>query len=150
LLDGREATPAWSDVRELRERYPRVRVQADAIYTHDGRVWTSAGITAGMNMALALVAEDHGASLALNVAKRMVMANKRSGGQSQFSRQLQSLDLPDQFQQLEYWMRDNLHQALSVDELSQCLHMSPRQFNPALPGDHGTRDHEQRKVAVCA
>ena len=94
-----------------------MRVQADAIYTHDGRVWTSAGITAGMNMALALVAEDHGASLALNVAKRMVMANKRSGGQSQFSRQLQSLDLPDQFQQLEYWMRDNLHQGLCVDEL---------------------------------
>lgn len=129
LLDGREATTHWSDVRELRERYPKVRVQADAIYTHDGHVWASAGITAGMDMALAMVAEDHGASLALKVAKRMVMANKRSGGQSQFSRQLQSLDLPDQFQQLEQWMRDNLHLRLSVDELSERLHMSPRQFN---------------------
>lgn len=129
VLDGREATTHWSDVRELRERYPTVRVQADAIYTHDGHVWASAGITAGMDMALAMVAEDHGAPLALKVAKRMVMASKRSGGQSQFSRQLQSLELPDQFQQLAQWMRNNLHLRLSVDELSQRLHMSPRQFN---------------------
>lgn len=129
VLDGREATTHWSDARELRERYSKVRVQADAIYTHDGPVWASAGITAGMDMALAMLAEDHGAPLALKVAKRMVMASKRSGGQSQFSRQLQSLHLPDQLQQLEQWMRDNLHQRLSVDELAQRLHMSARQLN---------------------
>lgn len=80
-------------------------------------------------MALAMVAEDRGQSLALKVAKRMVMTSKRSGGQSQFSRQLQSMDLPDQFQKLEQWMRENLHLRLSVDELAQRLHMSPRQFN---------------------
>jgi len=129
VLDGREATTHWSDVRELQDCYPKVRVQADAIYTHDRHVWTSAGITAGIDMALAMVSEDHGPSLALKVAKRMVMANKRSGGQSQCSRQLQSLDLPDQFQRLEQWMRENLHLRLSVNELSQRLHMSPRQFN---------------------
>jgi transcriptional regulator GlxA family with amidase domain len=129
VLDGREATTHWSDVRELRERYPKVHVQPDAIYTHDGHVWASAGITAGMDMALAMVAEDRGQSLALKVAKRMVMTSKRSGGQSQFSRQLQSMDLPDHFQKLEQWMRENLHLRLSVDELAQRLHMSPRQFN---------------------
>lgn len=77
-------------------------------------------------MPLAMVADDDGAPLALKLAKRMVMASKRSGGQNQFSRQLQSLDLPDQLQQLEQ-MRDNLHLRLSVDELSQ--YMSPMQFN---------------------
>lgn len=129
VLDGRQATTHWSDVRELQERYPQVHVQADAIYTNDGDTWTSAGITAGMDMALAMVAADHGQPLALKVAKRMVMASKRSGGQSQFSRQLQALDLPDQLAQLEHWMRENLRLRLGVDQLAQRMHMSPRQFN---------------------
>lgn len=129
VLDGREATTHWRDVRELSERYPLVRVQADAIYTNDGATWTSAGITAGMDMALAMVSADHGHALALKVAKRMVMASKRSGGQSQFSRQLQALDLPDPFAQLEHWMRENLRLRLGVDQLAQRVHMSARQFN---------------------
>ncbi|MDQ3511763.1 MAG: helix-turn-helix domain-containing protein, partial [Pseudomonadota bacterium] len=92
-------------------------------------IWTSAGITAGMDMALAMVAADHGQSLALKVAKRMVMASKRSGGQSQFSHQLQAMELPDQFAQLERWIRENLRLHLDIDQLAQRLHMSPRQFN---------------------
>jgi transcriptional regulator GlxA family with amidase domain len=128
VLDGREATTHWSDVPALRERYPSVRVLADAIYTRDGPVWTSAGITAGMDLALAMVAADHGQALALKVAKRMVMASKRSGGQSQFSRQLQALDLPDPFARLETWMRENLHLRLDVAQLAERVHMSPRQF----------------------
>lgn len=129
ILDDRQATTHWSDVRELRERYPKVRVQPDAIYTRDGEIWTSAGITAGMDLALAMVADDHGQALALKVAKRMVMSSKRSGGQSQFSHQLQALDLPDQFAQLESWMRENLRLRLDADQLAQRLHMSSRQFN---------------------
>lgn len=128
VLDGREATTHWSDVQQLRERYPGVRVLADAIYTRDGEVWTSAGITAGMDLALAMVAADHGQPLALKVAKRMVMASKRSGGQSQFSRQLQALDLPDPFERLEAWMRANLRLRLDVGQLAERVHMSPRQF----------------------
>ncbi|MEZ0469791.1 GlxA family transcriptional regulator [Luteimonas salinilitoris] len=128
VLDDRQATTHWSDVHELRQRYPRVRVQADAIYTRDGGIWTSAGITAGMDLALAMVAADHGQALALKVAKRMVMASKRSGGQSQFSDQLQALDLRDQFAQLEAWIRENLRLRLDVEQLAQRLHMSPRQF----------------------
>lgn len=129
ILDGCQATTHWSDVRELRERYPQVRVQADAIYTRDDEVWTSAGITAGMDLALAMVADDHGQSLALKVAKRMVMASRRSGGQSQFSDQLEALDLPDRFVQLQGWIRENLRLRLDVDQLAQRLHMSPRQFS---------------------
>lgn len=128
VLDGREATTHWSDIRELRDRYPHVRVLADAIYTRDGEVWTSAGITAGMDLALAMVAADHGQALALKVAKRMVMASRRSGGQSQFSSQLQALDLPDPFERLEAWMRDNLRLRLDVGQLAERVHMSPRQF----------------------
>ena len=128
VLDGREATTHWSDVPELRARYPQVRVLPDAIYTRDGEVWTSAGITAGMDLALAMVAADHGQDLALKVAKRMVMAGRRSGGQSQFSRQLQALDLPDPFVRLEAWMRGHLGLRLDVGQLAERVHMSPRQF----------------------
>ena len=138
VLDGREATTHWSDVAELRDRYPRVRVSPDAIYTRDGEVWTSAGITAGMDLALAMVAADHGPSLALKVAKRMVMASRRSGGQSQFSRQLQALELPDPFERLERWMRDNLALRLDLDQLAERVHMSPRQFTRRFAAAFGT------------
>jgi transcriptional regulator GlxA family with amidase domain len=83
VLDGRQATTHWSDVPELRARYPGVDVQADAIYTRSGEVWTSAGITAGMDLALAMVAADHGQTLALKVARRMVLpASVRAGKRS--------------------------------------------------------------------
>lgn len=128
LLDGRQATTHWSDVPELQNRYPRVKVQPDAIYTRDGKFWTSAGITAGMDLALAMVEADHGQALALKVAKRMVLQSRRSGGQSQLSRQLQSLDCPDPFAQLDLWIRSNLHRPLDVTQLAQQVHMSPRNF----------------------
>ncbi|MEG3183417.1 GlxA family transcriptional regulator [Novilysobacter erysipheiresistens] len=129
VLDGRQATTHWDDVAELKLRYPSVRVLPDAIYTRDAHVWTSAGITAGMDLALAMVAADYGQPLALKVAKRMVMVSKRSGGQSQFSRQLDELDLPDHFARLADWIRAHLRTRLDVDLLAQQVHMSPRQFN---------------------
>lgn len=129
ILDGREATTHWKDVPELQRRYPQVRVTPDAIYTRDGEVWTSAGITSGMDMALAMVAADHGLPLAVKVAKRMVLVSKRSGGQSQFSDQLQQLELPDLFAELAQWIGANLRMRLDVALLAQRVHMSPRQFN---------------------
>jgi len=129
VLDGRDATTHWSDVPELQRRYPQVRVNPDAIYTRDGGVWTSAGITSGMDMALAMVAADHGLPLAVKVAKRMVLVSKRSGGQSQFSDQLQQLELPDPFAELAQWIGANLRMRLDVALLAQRVHMSPRQFN---------------------
>jgi len=128
LLDGREATTHWSDIPELRDRYPAVRVLPDAIYTRDGHIWTSAGITTGMDLALAMVSADHGATLALKVARRMVMANKRSGGQSQFSEQLHALEQPEHFASLASWIGENLRRRLDVGILADRLHMSPRQF----------------------
>lgn len=138
VLDGREATTHWKDVAELQQRYPEVRVAPDAIYTRDGAVWTSAGITSGMDMALAMVADDHGMPLALKVAKRMVLVSKRSGGQSQFSNQLQQLELPDPFAELAQWVAANLRIHLDVGILAQRVHMSPRQFNRRFQVAFGT------------
>jgi transcriptional regulator GlxA family with amidase domain len=142
VLDGCQATTHWRDVAELRRRYPRVQVVPDAIYTHDARVWTSAGITAGMDLALAMVAADHGQPLALKVAKRMVMVSKRSGGQSQFSRQLDELDLPDHFAQLAAWIRAHLRTRLDVALLAERVHMSSRQFNRRFKAAFGVTPHK--------
>ncbi|ANB19278.1 GlxA family transcriptional regulator [Dokdonella koreensis] len=140
ILDGRQATTHWRDVKDL-QRYPRVRVLPDAIYTRDGPVWTCAGITAGMDLALAMVAADHGLPLALKVAKRMVMTSKRAGGQSQFSDQLEALDLPDPLARLAAWIRANLRATLGVAQLAQRLHMSPRQFGRRFQAAFGTTPH---------
>lgn len=152
VLDGRQATTHWSDLHELRTRYPTVRVESDAIYTRDGEVWTSAGITAGMDLALAMVAADHGQALALKVAKRMVMASKRSGGQSQFSSQLQAQDLPDQFEQLAAWIGGNLQARLDIDLLAARLHISPRQFTRRFHATFGTTPQkyiEQQRIEAA-
>src|SRR5262245_40285302 len=87
LLDGRRATTHWSACDMLAERYPRVRVEPDAIFVQDGKLWTSAGVTAGMDLALALVEEDLGREVALAAARQLVLFLKRPGGQSQFSAQ---------------------------------------------------------------
>lgn len=141
LLDGREATTHWSDLAELRRRYPSVRVVPDAIYTRDGRVWTSAGISTGIDMALAMVADDCGRPLASKIARRMVLATRRSGGDSQRGRQLAELDLPDRFADLAQWIRAHLHASLDVGRLSERMHMSPRQFTRRFRAAFGTTPH---------
>jgi transcriptional regulator GlxA family with amidase domain len=128
ILDGREATTHWKDARELQQRYPGTHVIPDAIYSRDGEVWTSAGITAGMDLALAMVAADHGMPLALKVAKRMVMVCKRSGGQTQFSEQLSALDTPDDLAELATWLRANLRRRIDVESLAERVHLSTRHF----------------------
>lgn len=128
VLDGRQATTHWLDVAELRRLYPAVRVVPDAIYVQDGAIWTSAGITAGMDLALAMVAADLGMPLALKVAKRMVMLVKRSGGQTQFSSLLHAQNAPDEFADLVLWLRDDLHRTRDIAVLAERLHMSPRHF----------------------
>lgn len=128
VLDHRAATTHWMDVAELQQRSPTTRVAPDAIYVQDGDVWSSAGITAGMDMALAMIAADHGRALALQVAKRMVMVAHRSGGQSQFSAQLDALDLPDAFESLAAWMRAHLTHTLDAATLAERVHLGPRQF----------------------
>jgi transcriptional regulator GlxA family with amidase domain len=125
---GREATTHWLDVPELRQRYPNIQVVADVIYVRDEMVWTSAGITAGMDLALAMVAADHGLPLALKVAKRMVMVTKRSGGQSQFSQHLAAQSAPDAMAELATWLAANRKRQLDTDKMAEQVHMSPRNF----------------------
>jgi len=129
LLDGRQATTHWNWCELLTKRCPRANVDPNPIFIRDGNVYTSAGITAGMDLALALVEEDHGSRLALQVARNLVLYLRRPGGQSQFSAAL-SLQLTDRkpLRELESWMLDNLNKPLTVPVLAQRVAMSPRNF----------------------
>ena len=129
LLDGRRATTHWNWCQTLIKRAPRARVERDPIFVRDENVYTSAGVTAGMDLALALVEEDHGSRLALQVARNLVLYLRRSGGQSQFSAAL-SLQLTDRkpLLELEAWVLDNLQKPLTVPLLAQRVAMSPRNF----------------------
>jgi transcriptional regulator GlxA family with amidase domain len=131
LLDGRRAVTHWEDCRQLADEFPRILVEIDPIFIKDGDVWTSAGMTAGMDMALAVIAEDLGRPAALEMARSMVTHMARSGGQSQFSPALdrQSLDSEGRFDQLHGWIADNLQLDLRVDELAAQTNMSPRNFS---------------------
>ncbi len=129
LLDGRRATTHWSACPLLARRHPRVQVDADPIFVRDGSVYTSAGVTSGMDLALALVEEDHGRELALAVARWLVLFLKRPGGQSQFSAQLSSqLASRQPLQELQAWIIENVHRDLSVAVLAARAGMSPRNF----------------------
>ena len=129
LLDGRRATTHWNWCNTLIKRAPRATVESDPIFIRDENVYTSAGVTAGMDLALALVEEDHGSRLALQVARNLVLYLRRPGGQSQFSAAL-SLQLTDRkpLRELEAWVLDNLHKPLTVPVLAQRVAMSPRNF----------------------
>jgi transcriptional regulator GlxA family with amidase domain len=129
LLDGRQSTTHWNWCALLARKYPRTNVQPDPIFVRDGAVYTSAGVTAGMDLALALVEEDHGSRLALQVARNLVLYLRRPGGQSQFSAAL-SMQLTDRkpLLELEAWVLDNLNKPLNVPMLAQRVAMSPRNF----------------------
>jgi len=129
LLDGRRATTHWNWCQTLIKRAPRADVDPNPIFVRDENVYTSAGVTAGMDLALALVEEDYDARLALQVARNLVLYLRRPGGQSQFSAAL-SLQSTDRkpLRELEAWVLDNLNKALTVPVLAQRVAMSPRNF----------------------
>jgi transcriptional regulator GlxA family with amidase domain len=129
LLDGRRATTHWNWCEVLLRRAPRTDVDPEPIFVRDENVYTSAGVTAGMDLALALVEEDHGSQLALQVARNLVLYLRRPGGQAQFSAAL-SLQATDRkpLRELEAWVLDNLHKSLTVPVLAQRVAMSPRNF----------------------
>ena len=129
LLDGRRATTHWGWCDTLAKQYPAVTVAPDPIFVRDGNVYTSAGVTAGMDLALALVEEDHGRALALEVARQLVMFLRRPGGQSQFSAQLavQSADR-EPLRELQAWITEHPDADLSVPTLARRVAMSPRNF----------------------
>lgn len=129
LLNGRRATTHWAYAERLARRYPRITVEPDAIFVRAGRVYTSAGVTAGMDLALALVEEDLGHSVALEVARRLVLFLKRPGGQSQFSSQLAAQMAPaGLLKDLPEWIVAHLDADLSVEALAARAAMSPRNF----------------------
>jgi transcriptional regulator GlxA family with amidase domain len=129
LLDGKKATTHWLCTDELGAKHPLVEVEPDAIYVRDGKVATSAGVTAGIDLALALVEEDHGPALVLEVARVLVLYFRRSGGQSQFSAPMESRRRAGKrFGDLHDWILDNLQKSLTVECLAQEAVMSPRNF----------------------
>lgn len=132
LLDGRTATTHWHSADAFQRRYPATRVEADRIYVRDGAVWTSAGVSAGIDLALALIAEDLGEAVARRVAQEMVVYYRRPGGQSQFSALAELGGDETRFSSLLSWMREHLAERLSVDLLAERTAMSPRNFSRAF------------------
>ena len=129
LLDGRRATSHWAACATLASRYPKVTVETDPIFVRDGKYWSSAGVCAGMDLALALVEEDHGREVALTVARWLVLFLKRPGGQSQFSAELAAQTTEhDAIRALQAWAQAHLGTALGVAALAKRAAMSPRNF----------------------
>jgi len=126
LLKGRRVTTHWSGSAILATRHPDVRVEPDCLYINDGHVWTSGGVTAGIDLALALIEDDLGQSAALATARQLVVFRRRPGGQSQFS--APTLPRPGAFAALHAWMADNLKHDLRVERLADRAGMSPRNF----------------------
>lgn len=130
ILDGRQATTHWELADAMAQRYPRISVDGDRIFTQDGNVWTSAGVSAGIDLALAMVEEDHGHALALEIARRMVLLMRRGGGQSQFSSQLAGQAADHQpIRELIAWISEHLDADLSVPALARRVGMSDRNFS---------------------
>ncbi|MDN7965432.1 GlxA family transcriptional regulator [Burkholderia multivorans] len=128
LLDGRRAVTHWTRCDELAARYPNVRVEADPIFIREGALWTSAGVTAGIDLALAFVEEDLGRAVALDVARELVVFLKRPGGQAQFSAMLSMQRTDDRFGELHAWIAEHLSADLSVPALAERARMSERSF----------------------
>ena len=129
LLDGRKATTHWRFVRDVAEKFPAVTFEANALFLKDGPFYTSAGVTAGIDLALALIEEDHGAPTALAVARELLVYLKRPGGQEQFSEPLQfQIESTDKLAELAGWIRGHLRSDLSVEVLAERACLCPRQF----------------------
>ncbi|MCB8883935.1 GlxA family transcriptional regulator [Acidisoma cellulosilytica] len=129
ILDGRRATTHWRFAARLAQRFPAIRVEPDPIFLCDGSVWTSAGVTAGIDLALALVEADLGRSVALAVARYLVVFLKRPGGQAQFSAALALQAAEDKFGALHDWINDHLAVELSLTVLAEQAGMSERSFS---------------------
>jgi|ERR1700722_9008056 transcriptional regulator GlxA family with amidase domain len=137
LLDGRRATTHWYHARALQARYPKVKMEEDRIFVVDGPVWTSAGMTAGIDLALAMVEKDLGADVARAVARKLVVYHRRAGGQSQFSALLELEPKSDRIQNALAYAKGHLASPLTVVELAKAAHLSPRQFSRAFRAETG-------------
>ncbi|AYG61549.1 GlxA family transcriptional regulator [Rhizobium jaguaris] len=137
LLDGRRATTHWIVARDIQKRFPKIKMEEDRIFIIDGSIWTSAGMTAGVDLALAMVEKDHGIDVARAVAKKLVVYHRRAGGQSQFSALLEMDPKSDRIQSALTYAKRNLRTPLSVEQLAEAAHLSPRQFSRAFRSETG-------------
>jgi transcriptional regulator GlxA family with amidase domain len=137
LLDGRRVTTHWMHARELQEQFPKCTVDMDRIFINDGRIWTSAGMSAGIDLALALIEADLGREAAQAVARQLVLYHRRAGGQSQFSALLELEPKSDRVQSALTYAKQNLHRPLTVDELAEAARLSPRQFSRVFHAETG-------------
>jgi transcriptional regulator GlxA family with amidase domain len=138
LLDGRRATTHWRRTRHFLSSYPKVKLEPDRIFVRDGNIWSSAGITAGIDLALAMVAEDFGDEIAQKTARQLVLYHRRSGGQSQFSSLLELKAPSGRFGALLTWAREHLDAPLTVEDLAEQAGMSSRHFTRAFIAETGT------------
>ncbi|WP_394824742.1 GlxA family transcriptional regulator [Pendulispora albinea] len=138
LLDGRCASTHWQRASALAARYPKVRVEPDPIFTRDGNIYTSAGVSAGMDLAMELVEDDLGGEIALKVARALVLFLRRPGGQAQFSVTLAAQAVENRpLRELQVWMAEHLELDLSVEKLAARMAMSPRNFARVFRRDVG-------------
>jgi len=139
LLDGRRVTTHWQYARDLAQRFPLLKVDADPLFVRDGAFYTSAGITAGIDLSLALIEEDYGPSVALCVARELVVYLKRPGGQAQYSEPLQfQTQSTDRMGDIASWIVANLHKPLSVEAMAGRARLCPRQFTRRFKQAFGT------------
>jgi transcriptional regulator GlxA family with amidase domain len=137
LLDGRRATTHWLLARQLQQSFPKVKMEEDRIFIIDGPIWTSAGMSAGIDLALAMVEKDLGAEIAHKVAQKLVLYHRRAGGQSQFSALLELEPKSDRIQSALTYAKSHLRSPLSVEELAAAANLSPRQFSRAFRAETG-------------
>jgi transcriptional regulator GlxA family with amidase domain len=138
LLDGRRATTHWSSSGDFSRRYSKVKLDPERIFIQDGDVWTSAGISAGIDLGLALVEHDLGQDVARRTAQQLVVHQRRPGGQSQFSGVVELGGRTGRFAQVVEWMREHLAEPLTVERLADRAAMSPRNFARAFTAETGT------------
>jgi transcriptional regulator GlxA family with amidase domain len=137
LLDGKRATTHWSRAADFGRKFPQISVEADSIFVNDGSIWTSAGITAGIDLSLALIEDDLGGAIARQTAQQLVVYYRRPGGQSQFSALLEMERAGGRFTALLEHVRSHLQRRHSVAELAERVSMSPRHFSRAFHAETG-------------
>ncbi len=138
LLDGRRATTHWRFAAQLQKEYPKVRVEADRIFCQDAHVWTSAGVTAGIDLALALIEQDHGFEIAQSVAQELVVSHRRLGGQSQFAVSLDVAPTNDRIAAALRYAREHIGRPFTVEQMATAADLSLRQFSRAFRLETGT------------
>jgi transcriptional regulator GlxA family with amidase domain len=138
ILDGRRATTHWQRTRHFLSAYPKVKLEPDRIFVRDGNIWSSAGITAGIDLALAMAAEDFGDEVVQKTARQLVLYHRRSGGQSQFSSLLELKTPAGRFGPLLTWAREHLDAPLTVEDMAEQAGISSRHFTRAFIAETGT------------